>query len=182
MESPASSSSSKRKITMDKTYFTVNAVFSGLIALFCLFQLIRIHVRLWQLRHQSRRLNFLAKRLFHVFLGLSFLVKFANDIFNLESFCFADPYRAEAWWCFPLDAFFKRLSSFLMFSAYLITLLFWTEFVYCIKYNAATGEYFVKYKKYVTAVAIVISSFFVVYVILIFAYHDGERKFIYLFT
>ena len=158
------------------TFLGFSAGFSCLIVGFSIFQLIRIHVRLWQLRFQSRRLNFLAKRLFHVFLGLAFLVNFASTVFDLTSFCFADPYHDEAWWCFPVDATLKRLFSFLTLSAYLITLLFWTEFVYCIKYNAATGEYFVKYKKLIYTVAAIIATIFVVYVVMIFCHHDGYRK------
>ena len=161
-----------------KIFMYVEAACSGLLVLFAVFQLIRIHVRLWQLRYQSRRRNFLAKRLFHAFLCLAFLVSIASSIFGLTSFCFADPYRPEEWWCFPLDVMLKRLSSFLSFAAYLITLLFWTEFVYCINHNAATGEYFVKYKKHIIALASTIFAIFILYVILMFSYHDGHRKYI----
>lgn len=159
-----------------RVFLGFSAGFSCLIVGFSIFQLVRIHVRLWQLRFQSRRLNFLAKRLFHVFLGLAFLVNFASTVFDLTSFCFANPKRDEAWWCFPVDATLKRLFSFLTLSAYLITLLFWTEFVYCIKYNAATGEYFIKYKRHIYAVTAIIITVFIVYVIMIFCHHDGYRK------
>lgn len=157
-------------------FMYISTGISAIIVLFAVFQLIRIRVRLWQLRNQSRRRNFLAKRLFHAFLCLAFLVNVINTVFDLTSFCFTDPLHDEAWWCFPVDAMLKRLSSFLSFAAYLTTLLFWTEFVYCINHNAATGEYFVKYKALIISLAVFIAAVFVIYVIMIFSYHDGICK------